>query len=257
MKKTLSEVVVTPNMAEQLMLGNTKNRPLRLKHVQNLAKEMHSGRWRLTHQALAITPDGVVLDGQHRLAAVVRAGVSVLMLIDYAADPDTFSVIDTGKPRIAADVLHIHGMTSSTRRVAIIRSAINGNKQYTTKVSNAIIAVVAGRYGNELDAIIDAWHGVPAPIVACVFNGMVAKQISHESCARIGEKFTKQLWLSEDDAMRRLWFAAKRLSHGIEGRSALYRMACAALTADKSQRPVKILREQKNDWAGLPWDDLE
>ena len=59
---------VTPSQAANWLEGNTHNRPVTQAHVERLAAEMSAGRWRLTHQGIAFSTRGVLLDGQHRLA---------------------------------------------------------------------------------------------------------------------------------------------------------------------------------------------
>ena len=67
---------------------------------------------RLTSQGLSISPDGRIVDGQHRLAAVVAYGEPVEFVVDLDADPSSFDVIDNGKARLGTDILHIAGYTN-------------------------------------------------------------------------------------------------------------------------------------------------
>ncbi len=79
---------VTPEQAKVWLAGKTPE-SLRLpneRHVQALAADMTSGQWRLTGDGLSFNKDGKLFDGQHRLAAVVHANVTVKMLVVWGLD---------------------------------------------------------------------------------------------------------------------------------------------------------------------------
>ncbi|MGH9065929.1 MAG: hypothetical protein ACRD0J_00150 [Acidimicrobiales bacterium] len=102
-------VLITPALAGELLASSRGNRHMSEGHVSSYAKEMAEGRWRLTHQSIAIDWDGHLGDGHHRLSAVRRAGVDVPMLVAHNLDPAAFPVFDTGKGRSAGDVLSMTG----------------------------------------------------------------------------------------------------------------------------------------------------
>jgi hypothetical protein len=51
--------------------------PLSKRTVRDFAEAMRRGDWRLTHQGIAFDASGALVDGQHRLAAIVEADVPV------------------------------------------------------------------------------------------------------------------------------------------------------------------------------------
>lgn len=72
--------VVTPAMATKwLEEGNTHNRKVRDSVVMRYAADMKAGRWKQTHQGIAFNGDGTLLDGQHRLFAIIEADTEVLL----------------------------------------------------------------------------------------------------------------------------------------------------------------------------------
>jgi hypothetical protein len=105
-------VLVTPAMAREMLQKNPRNRSLRRSNVRYLATELRSGRWRLTHQGVAVATDGTLLDGQHRLNAIIEADTSALINVSFDCDPELFTVIDTGSARTTADVLRTAGAVS-------------------------------------------------------------------------------------------------------------------------------------------------
>jgi hypothetical protein len=121
MQNTVIEII-TPARAHELLKNNTKNRTLRRSAVTEFARQMKSGHWQLTHQGIAVEPDGTLLDGQHRLHAVVEAGVPVKMSVTYDVDPDSFPVVDCGIARSVADRLPLLTDKESNRIVVGIVS---------------------------------------------------------------------------------------------------------------------------------------
>jgi len=101
---TVACELITPEKARELLKGNYGNRPLRRTLVERLAQEMMTGNWQISHQGIAIAPDGRLLDGQHRLAAIVRSGVTVPMMVARNVPHEAFKVIDRGAKRSLVDV---------------------------------------------------------------------------------------------------------------------------------------------------------
>lgn len=102
---TTKVVDVTPRMArEWLAERNSGNRPIRQQWVVFLASQMTKGRWEVA-QPIMFAADGRLLDGQHRLSAVVASGATVPMVVARGFDSNVFGVIDQGRNR-SADDLH-------------------------------------------------------------------------------------------------------------------------------------------------------
>lgn len=141
--------LVTPEMAKGWLEKNSCNRPLNKRNVNNYARDMESGSWILNGEAVKVGFDGILLDGQHRLAAVVQAGVAVEMLVVIDLDPSTQDTMDTGRKRTFSDVLSIKGMSNATSVASIAKRMwswdqgdvkFSGNIKPTTAELNAWIA---------------------------------------------------------------------------------------------------------------------
>jgi hypothetical protein len=101
-------VEVTPALAAEWLKGNQSNRPLSFRLVNRLMSEMLADQFVMTADTIKRNGERL-LDGQHRLEAVVRSGCTVKMFVAENVDPDVFPFLDTGKARIAADVLASSG----------------------------------------------------------------------------------------------------------------------------------------------------
>ena len=111
---------IDPDRAAAMLANNPANRPLVERRVATLVHAIQNGQWKLTHQGIAVTASGQLLDGQHRLAAIARAGQAVPMLV-AVLDEDVFDVIDTGRARGPRDALALAGVTHAQRLPAAMR----------------------------------------------------------------------------------------------------------------------------------------
>lgn len=128
---TANWVNVTPALAEQWLKVNGGNRNVRQHKVNSFARAQQEGRWRQTHQGISFDENNALLDGQHRLMAIVKSGVTVRMLVTYGQPRDNMKVIDRGSIRSTADTLRIlYGMDNSTQRAATARKVISMKRGY-------------------------------------------------------------------------------------------------------------------------------
>jgi hypothetical protein len=100
---------ITPEMAVRWLEGNVRNRKLDQSHVDRLAADMRAGRWKVTHQGIAFSNDGVLADGQHRLWAIMLSNCTVPMMVSFNVPSDCIEYVDGGKARTSADRMNICG----------------------------------------------------------------------------------------------------------------------------------------------------
>lgn len=107
--------VLTPDFARELLKQlHPHQRRLRPHHVEALARAMKDGRWRWTGDSFKFDKDLRVIDGQHRLAAIVMSGVPMrdAIFVVISSDEDTLPYLDQGLVRTIADVRHTRGQTN-------------------------------------------------------------------------------------------------------------------------------------------------
>jgi hypothetical protein len=97
-------VTVTPEQAKE-WLARRSDRQRRLNEfaIETYARDMAAIDWGLTGDPIKFDTEGQLIDGQHRLAACIKAGVSFTTLVVYGVDPDTFDQTDTGRRRYARE----------------------------------------------------------------------------------------------------------------------------------------------------------
>ena len=106
-------VNVTPEMARMWLDLNNFNRPKKPEVVAKYVRQIREKRWRLTHQGLAFTEDGILLDGQHRLFAIIECGVTLPMRVFLNEPAENFAVIDCGQNRSHLDVVRMSAKDST------------------------------------------------------------------------------------------------------------------------------------------------
>lgn len=89
---------VTPEDAIELLSSNfAGQRKIKKTNVTRLAKSMSDGKWDpYLGDLIRMTRDGVLVDGQHRLEAVVQSEVTCDFLFSNDFDVSDFPYIDTG-----------------------------------------------------------------------------------------------------------------------------------------------------------------
>jgi len=115
---------VTPAMATEWLAHNDMNRDLRRSTVNQYAVAMQEGRWFCNGQPIIIATDGTLLDGQHRLSAIVAYGKPVEMYVTRGIEKAAFDTIDNGVARKSAHVLQCKKVKHPNMCAAIARSSI-------------------------------------------------------------------------------------------------------------------------------------
>lgn len=142
----IETIMLTPPMATKLLENNGLNRPLGDAHVKRIAEQITAGKWRFNGDTIKIADGGDVLDGQHRLWAVVESNTAIETIIVHGIEPDAFSTIDTiRRARSSSDVVALAGVSRNRAAVAgaltwLIRHQRNVLEQYRepeNRVENA------------------------------------------------------------------------------------------------------------------------
>ena len=105
----------TPALAFVTLETNTNNRAINANHVKGLALEMKRGKWFNTGTPIIIDENGVLLDGQHKLHAIVTSGIPREFSIMIGADPNMFPMLDQGVKRTLIQTVRWAGLSVSYR----------------------------------------------------------------------------------------------------------------------------------------------
>lgn len=123
-KKTLNQprlITINPQTATELLKRNHSNRPLSEIQVSHLARAIREGDWKINGDMIRISKTGKVIDGQHRLFAVIRSKLNIDSWIIEGLDDDVFDTIDIGKKRSVADTLACRGEKNTTSLASALK----------------------------------------------------------------------------------------------------------------------------------------
>lgn len=102
---------ITPNQARQMLQNmDHRQRPVAPSRVAKYARDMKDGKWLDSGETIKFNNGGQLIDGQHRLMAIVESGIAVDLLVARGVPDEAFLVIDTGKTRGWGDALAIDGV---------------------------------------------------------------------------------------------------------------------------------------------------
>ena len=134
---------ITPELAKDILENhNNLNRNRNKEHVKSLLNNMKQGTWRFNGDTIRFDKDGQLIDGQHRLAALVEFGKPLTMIVVKGFDKETMKTIDQEiKPRNLADLFKMNGVKDAVNAASIINRffAINETNSFvsTNRTSRA------------------------------------------------------------------------------------------------------------------------
>lgn len=95
---------ITPERARFYLAKNTSNyRKMNRNKVLMYARDMRSGKWQENGESIKFNKTGKLVDGQHRLQAIVESGVPVKMMVVTDVDEDV-TLFDCGKNRSVREI---------------------------------------------------------------------------------------------------------------------------------------------------------
>lgn len=154
----VTSVTITPEMAKKILSNNSNNRPMKLRHLAFLCEEMRAGRWKMNGDAIRIAIDGSLIDGQHRLMAVLQTGISITTLLVTGLDPDAFDTIDSCARRSGGDTLAVAGEKNCRNLAAALVVAddlLAGKNDFvrSMRTSNAEVLNMLARHPEIRDSL--------------------------------------------------------------------------------------------------------
>jgi hypothetical protein len=121
---SVSVELITPRIATALLEANVDNRKLRESRVAQYADMMKRGLWQLQSDAIAISETGKLLNGQHRLHALVSAGRELFFLVVRGVKDETFGTIDAGMTRTVNDLVARAGVVGASHITPVAKILI-------------------------------------------------------------------------------------------------------------------------------------
>lgn len=103
-------VWLTPEFGQAILdrNGRTQRNPKK-EHLVEMIDDIKNDRFMFTGQTIIQDSNGDLIDGQHRIKAVIEAGKPILVLLVRNVDPDAYYAIDNTARRQISDVMRSDG----------------------------------------------------------------------------------------------------------------------------------------------------
>ena len=122
---TVRKRLITPDRAQDWLENNSKtNRNIKSKTVKRYAEEMRQGNWIETTDTIKFDTRGCLIDGQHRLMAIVDSKVTIPLYVATNLPEETIQYLDLGKPRSVVDVAKVQGKSYNSTHFSCARSML-------------------------------------------------------------------------------------------------------------------------------------
>lgn len=250
---------VSPRLAARLLERNDANRTITQKHLNSLVHKIRVGDFALNGETIIISRDGLLNDGQHRLAAVVEADRTVPMILVFGVERETRTTVDQGKARLMGHVFAMNGIRSSNSLAlaAIVRWCLNflaGN----TASNNADFSEreyldFASEHTDELEEagvqsrlLAKAYRTSPAALGMAIF---FCNRIDKGACSELVQKMITGIGIAADDPAAAL---RRRYQDHVAGNSRLTYIEQAAFfikafNATAAGRPMHVVKWLKEE----------
>lgn len=203
-------ILITPHKAgEWLEKANMRNRKICESVVVIFTRDMINGDWIFNHQPIAFDKHGNLVDGQHRLAAVVRSGVSIWMVVCFDSTRDG---IDIGRRRSIADIITLQGDHGKVTNfdMATLRAMLRGVSGFVSKSVAEMVRLYdkhkeaiyfAKRTVGDKNRIPGITTGTTRAVIARAFYSQDLEKLEH-FCQVLR---TADFRGSDDNSIRLLW----------------------------------------------------
>jgi hypothetical protein len=251
--------LITPSYAASLLGAlDPRQRPVSKGHIARLASDMRAGRFAPNPDPIVVTDAGLLVNGQHRLRAVIEADVSVYMMVSYGWGPEVYDVMDAGMRRALA-----HRVTQDWLRyrngIPTVRATIEGG---TAGQGHRVSEQTLLAFAIEQEPVFLALFDLPgakslrAPVAAVVARALMHGEPTDE-LGRFVRIVTSGMAEGPLDGAATRLFAhladpATRRQSGSVAACDLFKRTQAALRAFRERRPVAKLYAIEADLWPLP-----
>lgn len=272
---------VTPEMAYDWLLVNRDNRPEKTKHTQAIARALRKGQWKFDAHPVRFDVNGDLMDGQHRLRAIVKSGEPALIAVWRGLEPESRAVMDSGVPRTTRDALAMRNTPYATLVAAVARYIFQiGNtdhhipgsgriKPSTIELLDVVEAFpearLAGRFGGSWQHLNKDMHGFKGSVAAIGWWLFTTASLSSSAgTIETGEAFMQRIVTGADlktdspEMVFRKRVMASGPGYDQEALTAVKQLALLILAWNAFQRGESISKlqspkGQKLTNANFPW----
>ena len=206
----IEKLDVTPSLAKEWLGRNALgNRTVSREDVVRIADDMKRGKFELTHESIAFNLAGELVDGQHRLLAVILANVTVTMHVAFDVAVSLKSNINLGRRRSIGFVMgrsnswiaamstlkQLEGGSENTHGIRSTPAQLDEVYSHWVELTDIMMPLATRKYvsGGMIAALIYA--GPLNPDLIFRFGEKVRKG---EMLAAGSPAFTLRRWFDQD-----------------------------------------------------------
>lgn len=101
---------ITPAKAQEYLNMSGGNRNISKAVVDSYAMTMKAGKWLLNGEAIVFDLDGILLNGHHRLHAIIKAGVPIQTFVTRGVEHESYTTFDCGRHRTVGQLIGMQGI---------------------------------------------------------------------------------------------------------------------------------------------------
>lgn len=207
---TFAVETITPAIAEQYLETNKRNRQASRASVTKYANIILRDEWMLNGEAIKFCSDGRLLDGQHRLHAVIKAGKPIDTVVIRGLEAEAFKTMDACKVRSQGDYLHVLGykytvpLATAARILYTFERGFAGHIRSFRNISNEQLLSAIKRYPGFVPAAYQFMHLplytklVPASVGMFVF--FIAKETDKVKACRFFQQLASEQYPAQAKA---------------------------------------------------------
>jgi hypothetical protein len=129
MYKPANVEVFTVAKAKDALAKNKTNRSITKARVERYAESLKRGQWLVNGEAIVFDEDGHLVQGQHRMLAVISSGIPMETYVVRGVPTGAFKTLDSGRNRSVSDVFGINKELNTRALAAACRAVeylVNG-----------------------------------------------------------------------------------------------------------------------------------
>lgn len=193
-------IEITPDKATEMLKRNTINRPFSQHTADAYARQINKNTWPNTGAPIVFSKTGRLLDGQHRLTAIVETGKTVSFDVKFGIGDDAFAFIDAGKKRSSGDIFAINGvknarlMAAATSRLINLQEDWPGGAKHDKQGYRYTAAEIYERFRGYPNLPLSAYSGMLFKREGTFLEGALAVALHYmcaQKCRRDADVFFK------------------------------------------------------------------
>lgn len=197
---------INPEKAQEYLNMSGGNRNISTPIVNSYALSMKQGKWMLNGEPIVFDIDGVLLNGHHRLHAIIKAGVPIQTFVTRGVEHESFTTFDCGRHRTVGQLIGMQGVknyntisSTITTSYKLANNLTVGEHTGVDKKLGQTNTMMIEMFNQDRDLFIDAGNFAVAVRARCnVLENSIVGGVTHYlvRCGHYDIEFVKEFFLN-------------------------------------------------------------